>query len=80
MTYRFPIVNARPYVEIEVDNLFDNDKLLFFDTSMIAELDGPVDEHGIPTSFQRGPHFGEATGAGSYQKGRTVRASFGVRF
>ena len=77
---------SSPWVKFDVFNLFNNDKLIGFDTTVIPDLDGPVDALGLPTGFIRGQNFGEARGAGDFPRslgatgGRTFRMSVGLRF
>jgi outer membrane receptor protein involved in Fe transport len=60
--YNVPVWGSvRPYLKFEVLNALNNRKLIAFDTTVSANWDGPVDALGIPTTFVRGPRFGEGS-------------------
>jgi hypothetical protein len=60
--YNVPVWGSvRPYLKLEVLNALNNRKLIAFDTTVSANWDGPVDALGIPTTFVRGPRFGEGS-------------------
>src|SRR5262249_19705643 len=76
----------RPWVKFDVFNLFDNVKLIGYDTTVLQDPASPVDALGLHTGYVPGATFGQAIsntdfphslGVGS---GRTFRVSFGVRF
>ena len=70
----------RPWVKIEWYNLTNNDKLLYYNTTIRHDATGPTDALGIPTTYTDGPRFGEATSAGDYRAARSFLISAGVRF
>ncbi len=70
----------RPWVKIEWYNLTNNDKLLYYNTTIRHDATGPTDALGIPTTYTQGPRFGEATSAGDYRDARSFLISAGVRF
>jgi hypothetical protein len=86
--YSMPVWgSARPYVKAEVLNAFNNQKLIGYDTTISADWDGPVDTLGLPTTFIRGPRFGEANSNLNYPAWRTGQTgsrafllSLGLRF
>ena len=86
--YSIPIwQELRPWVQVQVFNVFNNQKLIEWNTSVTADTAGPVDENGLPTQFIEGGSFGEATSASHYvgwlpweDGGRTFRVAFGIRF
>lgn len=81
LTYSLPVLRTlRPYVKVDVRNLFNSTPLLSHDTTLTADEDGPVDALGLPTLFERGPRFGEATSNTDYPFPREFRVSFGFRF
>ena len=87
VNYAIPVFRElSPWVKIDIFNLFNNDTLIGFDTTVIPDLDGPVDALGLPTEYIRGENFGEARGAGDFPRslgapgGRSFRMSVGVRF
>ena len=77
----------KPYFKLEVLNAFNNQKKIAFDTTVVADWDGPVDALGIPLNYTEGPRFGEATAETDYPAwrsgltgGRTYMGAFGFRF
>ena len=86
--YQIPVWrDARPYLKFELYNAFDNDKLVFWDTTVDPVFDGPVDALGLPTTYEEGPRFGEGTSVGDYPPylpgfdgGRTFRMALGFRW
>ncbi len=70
----------RPWVKIEWYNLTNNDKLLYYNTTIRHDATGPTDALGIPTTYTQGPRFGEATSAGDYRAARSFLISAGFRF
>lgn len=87
LTYELPVWgSARPWFKGEVRNLFNAQPLIGFDTTITANLTGPVDADGIPTTFTRGANFGRATinpapgQAGHFPLPREFRLSIGFRF
>ena len=80
LRYARPIGRLEPWLKVEIFNLLNEDKLVTFDTSISPNGAGPVDANGLPTTFTRGPNFGQATDANDYADGREFRLSLGVRF
>lgn len=81
VTYEIPVWRtARPYFEVEVFNLFNNDALITHDTTVTPDFDGPVDSLGLPLNFIRGPRFGTATSETDFPRARTFQFSLGFRF
>ena len=86
--YQIPVWQSlRPWFKAEVFNLFNNDKQIFGNTTVLADGTGPVDALGIPTTFVEGSRFGEATSVDHYPQyipgldgGRTFRMALGFRF
>ncbi len=87
-TYAVPVWQSlRPWVKVEVLNALNNQKLISWNTSVTADTAGPKDENGLPLDYVKSASFGAANGPASYPRprpgldgGRTVFASFGVRF
>ena len=71
---------ARPWLKFEMYNALGNDKLLTWNTTVRPDVDGPLDELGLPTTYTEGSRFGEATSAGDYPNGRTFQVAMGFRF
>ena len=86
--YQIPIWRtAEPYFKFEVLNVFNNDALIGWNTTVIPIYDGPVDALGLPTTYEEGPRFREGTSSGHYPPwragldgGRTYLMSLGFRF
>ncbi len=80
-TYRIPVWRSvEPWVRVDVRNLFNDDTLETFNTSVTADPTGPQDADGLPTNHLRGPNFGQATSTGNYVPPREFALAFGVRF
>ncbi len=86
--YQLPIWRtAEPYFKFELYNVFNNDTLIGWNTTVNPIHDGPVDDLGLPTTYEKGPRFGEGTAQGHYPPwlaglsgGRTFQMSLGFRF
>jgi hypothetical protein len=62
ITYEVPVFRTlRPWLKFDVYNLFNNQKLIAWNTTISRNAAGPVDELGIPTTFTEGAAFGTAT-------------------
>ena len=77
---RFGLAAGELGLILEVFNLFDNDKLVTWDTEISGNTGGPVDSFGLPTTFTEGPNFGNATDDADYSIPREIRVSLGLRF
>ncbi|MEO8075699.1 MAG: hypothetical protein ABI818_05170, partial [Acidobacteriota bacterium] len=88
VNYTVPVWRTvRPYIRLEMLNLFNNQKQIGFDTTLEPNWDGPVDALGIPTTFTRGARYGQATAETDYPAwrsgltgGRTYLLAMGFRF
>jgi outer membrane receptor protein involved in Fe transport len=88
LTYQIPLWrSAKPWFELEVLNLLNNDKLIAWDTSITADAASALDANGLPTGYLRGPNFGKATSTAQFPRpraglsgGRTFLAAAGIRF
>jgi hypothetical protein len=88
VTYGVPVWQSmRPWVKLEVLNLFNNQQLIAWDTTVAADLNGAKDANGLPLDYLTGPNFGKATSNASYARprqgmdgGRTFILAAGVRF
>jgi Carboxypeptidase regulatory-like domain/TonB dependent receptor len=70
--YNVPVFRSlRPYVKFELLNAFNNQKLVTFDTTIAANWNGPLDALGVPTTFTRGPRFGQASRNADFPSWRT---------
>ncbi len=72
--------SLRPWVKLEVYNVFANEALTNFNTTINPDFSGPVDELGLPTTFIRGPRFGQATSETDFPRARTFQLAVGFRF
>jgi hypothetical protein len=88
VTYGVPVWQSlRPWVRLEVLNLFNNQQLISWDTTVTADLNGPKDANGLPLNHVTGPNFGKGTSNANYARprqgmdgGRTVMVATGIRF
>jgi len=61
--YEIPVFrNVRPWIKFDVYNLFDNNKLIAYNTTVSQDSSTSVDNLGLRTGFVKGPTFGTATG------------------
>ncbi len=72
--------DLRPWLKFDWYNVTNNDKLVFFNTTVQHDLSGPTDALGIPTTYTDGSRFGEATSADHYPSARSFLISLGLRF
>jgi hypothetical protein len=88
VTYGVPVWQSlRPWVKLEVLNLFNNQQLISWDTTVAADLTGPKDANGLPLNYVTGPNFGKATSNANYARprqgmdgGRSFMLAAGIRF
>ena len=86
--YQLPIWRtAEPYFKFELLNVFNSDTLIFWNTTVNPDFDGPVDDLGLPLNYIEGPRYGEGTSVGDYPPwragldgGRTYLMALGFRF
>jgi hypothetical protein len=61
--YNIPVFRTlRPWVKVDIFNLFDNEKLIAWNTTVSQNRAAGVDNLGLATSFLPGPAFGTASG------------------
>jgi hypothetical protein len=87
LTYDIRAFRAlRPWVKLDVFNLFNNLKLVSFNTVVTPDPASPVDALGLHTGYLPGPSFGQATSVRDFPRsldvgsGRTFRMAVGIRF
>jgi hypothetical protein len=81
VSYSIPVFrNARPWVKLELYNVFNNEKLVTWNTTVRPDPASPRDELGLPTGYIKGPLFGQAQGNGNYVSPRAFQMAFGLRF
>lgn len=63
INYNIPVFRSlRPWVKFDVYNLFNNRKLVAWNTTVSQNAVGPKDELGLATTFTQGSAFGKASG------------------
>jgi hypothetical protein len=81
LNYAVPIYrSAKPWVKLEVRNVFDSTPLISFNTTVRPDPSSPKDALGLPTGFVKGTSFGKGTSTGNYATPREYFVSFGFRF
>ena len=81
LTWTVPVWRSfKPYVKLEAYNLFNNAKLVTWDTTLFADSTGPTDGDGLPTRYVEAPTFGKPTGVFNYPGAREFAFSVGLRF
>jgi hypothetical protein len=89
VTYGVPVWESlRPWLKVEVLNVFNNQQMISWDTAVTANLQGPREGNtGLPLNYTPGPNFGKATSNGNFARprqgmdgGRTFILAAGVRF
>jgi len=81
VSYSIPVFkSARPWVKLELYNVFNDEKLVTWNTTVRADPASPLDELGLPTGYIKGPQFGRAQSNGNYLPPRAFQMAFGVRF
>ena len=62
INYNVPVFRSlRPWIKLDIYNLFDNQKLIAWNTT-ITQNRATVDNLGLGTTFNKGSSFGKATG------------------
>ncbi|MCL4814744.1 MAG: TonB-dependent receptor, partial [Vicinamibacteraceae bacterium] len=81
LTYQVPVFKTlRPYLKFDMFNIFNDDTLATFNTTVLRNSAGPVDSLGLPTTYTKGSLFGQATSAANHVRPRTWQVSLGFRF
>ena len=79
--YQVPVFRTlRPWIKLDVFNIFNNDTLATWDTTVVADDTSPVDALGLPTRYTPGPLFGQGTSNANYPRARGWQVAFGFRF
>jgi hypothetical protein len=80
VNYDIPVYQKlRPFLKLDVFNLFDNRKLIGWNVGIAADATTPTDSLGFRTGYVKGATFGTATGNTISLSGLTVNA-FPVAF
>lgn len=70
--YNVPVFKSvRPYVKVELLNVFNDQTLIGYDTTVTANWAGPLDALGLPTTYTKGPRFGQASRNGDFPTWRS---------
>jgi hypothetical protein len=88
LRYGVPVwQTVQPWIQMQVYNVLNNQKLIQWDTQVTRDLTGPVDAIGQPINYVQGTNFGKGTSANHYPRwssgengGRTFRLAMGIRF
>jgi Carboxypeptidase regulatory-like domain/TonB dependent receptor len=81
LNYDIPVhKRLRPWMKLEVRNMFGDQSLIAYNTTIDADPDSPLDADGLPTGFVKGSRFGQGTSKTHYPVQRTFQFSLGFRF
>ncbi len=88
INYNIPVFRSlRPWVKLDVFNLFNDLKQIAWNTTISQDPSSPVDALGIHTGYTKGANFGKGTSNTYYPTpiesvvgGRTFRVALGFRF
>ena len=63
INYTIPVFRSlRPFLKFDVFNLFNDQKLIAWNTTIVPNPATGLDNLGIPNGYTKGPSFGTATG------------------
>jgi hypothetical protein len=90
-TYNIKVFKSlKPYFKADVLNLFNNQDVIEYNTTVRADPNSPLDANGLPTGFIKGSKFGLAQSNGAYpastlldgtvKNARTFEVALGFRF
>ena len=88
VTYAVPVWrSAQPWIKVEGFNVLNNQKLIAWDTTLVADPASARDAFGLPTGYLQGPRFGQGTSNAHYPTprsgadgGRMFDFAIGFRF
>jgi hypothetical protein len=88
INYNVPVFRSlRPWLKFDTFNLFNNDKLIFWNQTVRQDASTPADSLGLRTGYVKGSLFGQATSPAHFpgwsadqNGGRTFRVALGLRF
>ena len=92
LTYSVPVFrDLRPWVKVELFNMFNNQNLVGHNVQVTPRPGGPVDANGLPLEYVQGASFGRPTSNASFPRSaqnfagqnlyaRTFLLSAGFRF
>ncbi len=81
LNYEVPLFKSlRPYVKLDVRNVFNNQAQILGNTAVAQDPNSPVDELGLRTGFRTGATYLAPRNNADYQLPRELRLSLGFRF
>jgi hypothetical protein len=88
VTYAIPVWrSAQPWIKFESFNVLNNQKLIAWDTTILADPASARDANGLPTGYLQGPRFGQGAANTHYPTprpgadgGRMFDFAIGFRF
>lgn len=81
INYEIPVYSTlKPYVKFDLFNVFNNKKLIQWNTTIRPDPASALDSFGLATGYIRGASFGQATGNVSYPAAYRWQVAFGFRF
>jgi hypothetical protein len=81
LNYGIPVHKTiKPWVKLEVRNVFDSTPLISYNISTRPDPASPRDNLGLPTGFIKGSSFGKGTATTNYPFPREFLMLIGVRF
>lgn len=81
INYEVPVYRTlKPYVKFDLFNVFNNKKLLQWNTTIRPDPASALDSLGLATGYIRGATFGQATANVSYPAAYRWQVAFGFRF
>jgi hypothetical protein len=81
LTYQVPVFRTlRPWLKFDVFNIFNNDTLRTWNTTVVADPNSALDSLGLPTGYTPGPLFGQGTSNVNYPRARGWQMALGFRF
>ena len=81
MRYEIPVWReASFWVKGEVRNVLNDQTLAVWNTSIVSNVDGPLDALGRPTTFTFGDSFGRPLNNASFNTPREYSFGAGFRF
>jgi hypothetical protein len=77
LNYNIPVFKSlRPWVKLDIYNLFDNQKLIGYNTTVSPNDAAGVDAYGLANTFTKGSSYGKATGNTQTNTGYTGLNAF----
>lgn len=83
LLYNLPVIQPWGldlFIKADVFNVTDADTLISWNTTVSSVRNGPVDDHGLPTTFTKGGSFGNGRANTDYVAPREYQFGVGIRF